>query len=398
MTEKHTDRAHALLSASGAARWINCTPSPRLEEEFAESESDFAAEGTLAHEFADLELNYQTGRIKLPKYNAAIGLLRRHEKYTDEMEGFVAEYVEYVLEQFNVAKKDTEYADLLIEEKIDLTYFVPESFGTCDSIIIANRIMQVPDFKYGKGIRVSAENNAQLMLYGLGALRANELMFAIDTVELVVYQPRINNISTWKISAEDLHKWGQDVVIPKAKVAFAGEGEQCAGDWCQWCRVKPRCKALAAQNLEIAKHDFADPQLLTDEELIEVYMQIPGLTNWAKSIEDYVFKEALNGKKWAEHKLVAGRSNRKWTDEEAIQKTLAGKKFKRDQFLNIKLKGIGDIEKLVKKANFDALLGEWVVKPEGKPTLVHESDKRQEIGGINQAKEDFADEAPDDLY
>jgi hypothetical protein len=387
MTEKHTERKHALLSASGASRWINCTPSPRLEEDFEESDSDFAAEGTLAHEFADLELNYRMKCIKLPKYNARIGLLRSHDKYASEMEGFVEEYVNYVLEQFNVAKKITPGAILLIEEKINLTYFIEDGFGTGDAIIIADGCLEVIDFKYGKGVKVDAENNSQLMLYGLGALWANELSYDIGSVKVTVHQPRLDHISSWSIDAMELNIWGRTTVTEKAKLAYAGEGDQCAGDWCRWCKVKPRCKALADQNLEIAKHDFADPQLMSDEELIEVFKQTPALTNWAKSIGEYLFKEALAGKTWPEHKLVTGRSNRIWSNSDEAIKIL-GKSYDQDQFMNIKLKGIGDIEKLVTKKNFDTRLGSCVIKPEGKPTLVHESDKRPALG-IEQAKEDF---------
>jgi len=396
MTERHGDRAHALISASGASRWLNCTPSPRLEENFEEQESDFAAEGTLAHEFASLELERKSGKIKLPKYNARLKLLRGHKLYTQEMEGEVEKYVVYVLERFAIAKKETSYAELLIEEKIDLRRYIEDGFGTGDTIIITDKIMEVIDLKYGKGVRVSAVDNPQLMLYGIGAYRAASLMYDIESVKLTIHQPRLDHVSAYEISVDELRKWAIEVVIPRAKLAYTGEGFLCAGDWCRWCKAKVRCRALAEKNIAIAKHDFADPALMNDVELLEVFKQIGGLTNWANSVSDYVFKEALSGKNWEGYKLVAGKSNRVWSNEDAIKSELS-KNYKEAEYLNVKLKGIGDIEKLVKKANFDKLLGAYVNKPAGKPTLVEESDKRP---ALSNAKDDFSEQVQgvEDLY
>jgi hypothetical protein len=386
---QHSERAHALLSASGAKRWLNCTPSPRLEENFAEgAESPFAKEGTLAHEFGDIALQKYTKKITLPKYRKLVAVLRKNEYYTDEMEDQVEKYTTYVIEQFKAAKRITKDALLLVEDKVDLTSYIEDGFGTNDSTIIADRTLEVGDLKYGKGIRVDAEDNDQLKLYGLGALMAYDLMYDIKDVRLTIIQPRLDHISSWVISAEDLIKWGEEVVIPKAREAYAGAGEQCVGDWCRWCKVKPKCRALAEQSLEMAKHDFADPRLLTDTEIIENYRKIPQLQEWAKSVSEYVLTEALGGKPWEGYKLVEGRSNRKWSDTEMVVRKLQEEAYADDEILNTSLKGIGDIEKLLTKPIFADLLGLMVNKPQGKPTLVSETDKRPAMG-IESAKSDF---------
>ena len=386
---KHTDRKHALLSASGASRWINCTPSPRLEEGFAESTSEFAEEGTLAHEFGDLGLNLEHKRITYEEFQKQAETLRKSKYYSSEMMTQVAKYIDFVTEQVNIAKQKTSGVVLLIEEKVDLTEFIEAGFGTCDANVVADGTLYVDDLKYGKGIKVDAEENSQLKLYGLGALMKYELAYDIHTVSLNIIQPRLDHVSTWEISAEELVKWGEEVVKPKALMAYAGEGEMCAGDWCRWCKAKARCRKLTEKNTEILKHDFADPQLLSDEELIEVFKQMPVITDWVKGVSTYLLSEALKGKKWPEHKIVEGRSIRKWTDEDKVREVLATTDYKTHEYTSIKTKGIGDITTLVGKANFEKLLGKFIIKPAGKPTLVHETDKRKALGANEQAKEDF---------
>jgi len=386
----HSERAHALLSASGASRWINCTPSPRLEEGFANESSSFAEEGTLAHEFAELTLRAQSHigvGDYVEKYTNLVGM----QYYSSEMEGFVQVHVNYVLEQFAEAKRKTPDAILLIEQKVDITHLIEEGFGTCDVIIIADGTLEVIDLKYGLGVRVNADDNSQLKLYGSGALEAYDLMYDIHTVKLTITQPRMDSISSWEISAEDLRQWGEEVVKPKAQIAYAGEGEQVTGEWCKFCKASPRCKAQADKALELAKLDFAEPKLLTDDQLIEVYAQSPQVTKWLTSVTDYIFKEALAGKKWEGYKLVDGQNRRGWTDEEKALEVLQEKKFKYKDLVAIKLKGIGDIEKLVGKKEFPTLLGDVVAFKKTSPSLVPENDKRPALG-IDQAKADFADD------
>ena len=385
----HKQRAHALLSASGASRWINCTPSPRIEEKFKEKpSSSFAEEGTLAHEFGDIGLRVISGQMPKKDYNKELKVLHAHELYTPEMTVEVQKYIDFVMEEFMVANKATDGgALLLIEQKVDLTEYIPDGFGTNDTIIIADGVLRVYDLKYGKGIRVMADDNPQLKLYGLGALLEHELAYDFDQVELGIIQPRLDHVSTWRISADDLREWGESVVKPKAKEAFAGAGVCNPGDWCRWCKAKARCKALTDQNLAIAKHEFADPKLLTDDQVLEVFNQIPELTSWANAVGDFILGEALEGKVWEGYKLVEGRSNRKWSDDKAVFEFLKTR-YPLGEISENKLLPIGKMEKFLTKKVFENILGQMVIKPQGKPTLVDQADKRPALG-IAQAKEDF---------
>lgn len=386
---EHSTRAHALLSASGASRWMNCTPSARLEEKFDESStSTFAAEGTLAHEFGDVNLRFKNGEIDEKTLKAELKKLRKDKHYTSEMEGEVDKYVTIVMEAFAVAKARTPDAKLLIEERVDFSHLVEKGFGTGDVCIVADGFLDVIDLKYGKGVKVDADKNPQLMLYGSGALRNFDMVYDIHTVNLVIVQPRLDHLSEWKISTEDLIEWGQKEVKPKAAKAYQGKGVQKAGDHCKWCKVKAMCATLAAVNVKLAQHDFKDPHLLTESQVLGVYKQIPMLVDWANAVGKHLLDEAVKGKKWQGLKLVEGRSNRKWTDEKKVQEALIENLFDEKEFTTTKLQGITAVEKLVGKSEFPTILGNLVIKPQGKPTLVPMSDKRPEMG-IEQAKEDF---------
>ncbi len=386
---EHSTRAHALLSASGASRWMNCTPSARLEEKFDESStSTFAAEGTLAHEFGDVNLRFKNGEITKKILNSELKKLRKDKHYTSEMEGEVDKYVTIVMEAFAVAKARTPDAKLLIEERVDFSHLVEKGFGTGDVCIVADGFLDVIDLKYGKGVKVDADKNPQLMLYGSGALRNFDIVYDIHTVNLVIVQPRLDHLSEWKISTEDLIEWGQKEVKPKAAKAYQGKGVQKAGDHCKWCKVKAMCATLAAVNVKLAQHDFKDPHLLTESQVLGVYKQIPMLVDWANAVGKHLLDEAVKGKKWQGLKLVEGRSNRKWTDEKKVQEALIENLFDEKEFTTTKLQGITEVEKLVGKSEFPTILGSLVIKPQGKPTLVPMSDKRQAMG-VEQAKEDF---------
>ena len=387
----HTQRAHALLSASGASRWMNCTPSARLEENFENKSSSFAEEGTLAHEFAELNLKLSVGQFTPEQHAEQTAPFRASEHYSEEMEEYVQKHIDYVTQQFTEAKRLTPDAVLLIEERVDITHLIEDGFGTCDIIIIADGVLEVIDLKYGLGVRVSAENNSQLKLYGSGALEAYEMLYDIHTVRLTITQPRMDSISSWEISAEDLRAWGEDEVKPKAEQAYAGDGEQVVGDHCRFCKASARCKAQEAAALEATKHDFQNPMLLTDEELVEVYKRAPNVEAWLKSVGAFMYDEALAGKVWPEHKLVDGQNRRGWTDEKAVALILKGAGVDLDKAHTVKLKGIGDIEKLVGKKEFPTLLSEVVANKKTSPSLVHISDKRPAMG-VDQAKTDFAED------
>lgn len=401
---KHAERAHALLSASGSERWINCTPSPRLEENFPEQTSDYAEEGTLAHEFAEIMLKVDLRLMPMGNYRKQVAELKKHRLYYEGMQDDVMIYVNYVKEQFTEAKRIDKKAQIFIEKKFDLNKYVEDGFGTSDNAIAFAQQLEVIDLKFGKGKEVKADHNTQLKYYALGVLESLENSEAIQMVKLTIVQPRMSNISSWSIPAKFLRKWGEDILRPKAVEAFAGNGEQKAGDWCQFCKVRAKCRALYDHGMEILKQDFdvqMDPRLLNDEELFRAYKNADFITKWLLEVKETVLKEALSGKKWPGHKLVEGKSNRVWSDESKVTKTLYDELYEPEEFLNYKLKGLGDLEKLLKKANFEKVLGHLIIKPPGAPTLVDENDKREEYG-VAQVKKDFdddyTDESDDDLF
>ena len=393
-TVDHKERKHALLSASSAARWLACPPSARLEEKFKEScayddSSVYAEEGTLAHEFAELELRRLTGGIEKMKYLATLESLRAHDLYSEEIETEIEKYTNYVMESYEAAKNVVPDPVLFIEERLDFSHVVEEGFGTGDSGIIADGTMEIIDLKYGKGIKVEACENPQLKLYAIGALHNYEMLYDIKKVKLTIVQPRLDNITSWTLSVKELYKWAEEVVKPTAAKAYEGKGIQRAGDHCKFCLVKAMCNTLAQRNVALAKHDFKDPQLLTDKQLIEVYKQIPMLVDWANAVGDYLLKKAISGEKVEGYKLIEGQSRRKWTNEEEVQKKLKDEGYPEDSFIKSQLKGISDIEKLVGKKVFPVMFKDLVVKPQGNPTLVLESDPRPEFNSLQKAREDF---------
>lgn len=394
MKIKHSTRAHALLSASGAPRWLNCTPSAKLEDEYGERKSSpFAEEGTLAHELAELYLRKDTLQcISDADFGSKLDEIMDHRLFNEEMLDCVPVYTNYCAEEFACAKGTSDLAIIEIEQKLDLTEFIPDSFGTADCIIIKDDVMQVIDLKYGKGVPVSADWNKQLMLYGLGALRKYDTMYDIKEVMLTIVQPRLNNISSWQISVAELTDWAVNELRPKAEMAYAGEGELSPGEWCKFCSVKSRCRALYNQQMEIAKLDFANPEFLTDEEIADVVLRAPRLVEWANSVTDYASEKAINeNKTWPGLKLVEGVSRRKWLkDEDEVARDLKAKhpELSDDQLYDMSLKSLTAIEKLIGKKRFAGEFADLVVKPQGRPSLVSVDDKRPAMG-LQQAKADF---------
>lgn len=385
----HSSRKHALLSASGASRWLNCTPSARLEEKFQQSQSSiYAQEGTLAHEFGDVILRYINGEIEEKTLNTELNKLRREELYSDEMEEQVDKYVEFVKDSFDEAYKTDKGAAMLIEERLDFSHLVEQGFGTGDATVIGNGILDIIDLKYGKGVKVSAQNNPQLKLYASGALNEYDMLYDIHTVRMTIVQPRLDHIDTYEMSVEDLEMWGNKVVKPAAEKAYAGKGKQQAGDWCKWCKVKAMCATLAAKNVKLAQHEFRDPHLLSEKQLVEVYKQQPMLVDWVNAVSKYLLEQALNGKRWPGYKVVEGRSNRKFINNESVALILDKEGYSESEYMVKKLGGITHISKLLGK-EFNTLLSPYVIKPPGAPTLVPESDKRPELNSIEQAKEEF---------
>lgn len=396
----HAERSHALLSASGSHRWINCPASPRLEENFPEETSSYAEEGTLAHEFAELILKVDLKLMPMAYYRQQADKLRKHSSYYSGMEEDIKPYTDYVKQQFTAAKRVDKNAKLLIEQKFDLTRYVENGFGTSDCAIIYSGIVEVIDLKFGKGLQVEAAHNTQLKYYGLGVLETlPDKGESIKTVKLTIAQPRLDNISSWPIPAKFLSQWAEEVLKPKAIEAYTGEGEQVAGDWCQFCKARPKCRALHDLTLEAIRRDYdelLDPRLIDDQELIELYKKSDFITKFLVDVKGTVLKEALSGKKWQGYKLVEGRSNRQWVDESKAISKLEENLYMPTEYLNQKLKGLGDLEKLLGKAGFREHLEPLTHKPPGAPTLVNEDDKRPEWAE-NQAKRDFAEPIEEDF-
>ena len=386
----HQSRAHALLSASGSDRWMACPPSARLEDNYEEETSEFAEEGTLAHEFADFALRLFNDEITQGRYDEAVAKLKKHRLYSNEMPSQVEKYISYVIEEYNAVLAKHPEAMLIVESKLDYSHIVEEGFGTGDALIVAVGLIKAIDLKYGKGIKKDAPENPQLRLYGSGALREYGEEYKVENIETVIVQPRLDHISVEYLTADELRDWGENVVKPKAALAFAGEGELKAGDHCRFCKHKPKCRALAEHINEMAAMEFRDPTTLSDDELLKVFETNPLLVDWSKSVISYLKKEALKGRKFEGYKLVHGKSNRKFIDVDLLLDTLQGMGHTHEDITNTKIKGIGDIGNLMSKDDFEKYVGPFLVKPEGPPTFVPESDKRPAMG-VEQAIKDFTD-------
>lgn len=381
--------AHAILSASGASRWMACTPSARLEQNFENKSSVYAEEGTLAHELGELGLRLKLGEITQRTYTTRVNkLIKDNELYTADMPDYVDMYVETCLERVSEAKAKTPDALFKIEQRLDFSEWVPEGFGTGDFVIIADGTMEVCDLKYGKGVPVSANNNKQMMLYALGAISEFSFLYDIEKVRMTIIQPRLDNISTFEVTVEDLLKWAEEYVRPKAELAIKGEGEFCAGDHCRFCRAKAVCRARAEKNLELAQYEFQKPPTMDNNDIAYVLSKVDELVNWASDVKEFALEQALKGEEFEGFKVVEGRSNRKWSSEDDVAKVLIGQGFQENIIYTKKLDGISKIESSIGKKEVQRLLGDYIVKPVGKPTLVPITDKREPY---NPAKADFMD-------
>ena len=360
---------HAKLSASSAHRWMNCNPSANLEREFADRTSEAAAEGSAAHALCEHKLR------KALKMRST----RPASKYdSDEMELYTDSYVEFVLEQIEVAKQHCADPFVLIEQRLDFSCYVPDGFGTGDCLIVADKLLHIIDFKYGLGVLVDAEENPQMMLYALGALQLFDALYDIDTISMSIFQPRRENVSTWTITVAELEEWAEQTLRPKAELAFKGEGVFNPGPWCTFCKAAVKCRARAEEKLALARYEFAKPPLLTDEEIEDILSRLDDLTKWANEIAAYAQDAAINhGKQWNGFKLVEGRSVRKYSDEAAVVAAATAAGY-RDIYKK-SLISITEMEKLMGKKTFTEVLGGLVIKPQGKPTLVPASDKRPAI-------------------
>lgn len=383
-------RGHAMLSASGSSRWLACPPSARLEEQLPEETSEYAAEGRFAHTLAELHLQLYLKTITKRVFNKRLKDLQQSPFYSQEMEDYVQIYTDLAIEKINAARNRSKDALVFLEQRLDFSSWVPEGFGTGDVVIIADGVIEVIDLKYGKGVAVSAEENSQMRLYGLGALHLYDCLYDINTARMTIIQPRLDNVSTEELSTDELTTWGDEYVRPRAELADKGEGEFSAGEHCRFCRVKATCRARAEANLELTRYDFQDPPLLSNEEIAEILFHAEALRIWIKDIQGYALDQAYkHGIKFDGWKLVEGRSSRKYADEESVAQTLMEKGYQADKIFTQSLLGITAMEKFLGKKRFEEILNDLVVKPPGRPTLVPESDKRPEIQSVESARADF---------
>ena len=360
---------HALLSASSSHRWLNCSPSARLEQEFEDTESTAAAEGTAAHALAEHKLKKALKRRSKKPVS---------EYDCDEMDACTDDYVEFVMEAVEEAKEACSDPLVLIEQRLDFSCYVPEGFGTGDCVIVADGLLHIIDFKYGQGVLVEAEENPQMMLYALGALRLFDALYDIKEISMTIYQPRRENISTWTITVDDLLSWTENVLKPRAELAFRGEGEYIPGSWCTFCKAAVKCRARAEAKLQLARYEFAMPPLLTDAEIEDILLKLDDLTKWANEIQAYAQDAAINhGKVWHGFKLVESTTKRKYANEDAVVEAANAAGY--TDIFRKSLIPITEMEKLMGKKTFNEVLGKLVEKPKGKPMLVPASDSHPAI-------------------
>ena len=369
---------HARFSPSAANRRIHCPPSLLLEEQFEEGESVYAAEGTAGHALAEhLIRKYLKKRTTRPT----------SDFYTDELVDAVDEYVSFVISEIEDARRCCAHPIAIVEQRVDVSEYVEGCFGTADMVIITDKIAHIIDLKLGKGVEVHAEENPQLMIYGLGVLRMAEALYDIETVRLTIFQPRLNNSSTWDVSPEYLKRWGEEVLRPAGAKALIGAGEFAAGTWCRFCKARNQCRARAEHFLEMAKLDFRQPALLTDEEVSEVIARADELSKWAADVYAYAQDQAItHGKHWPGYKVVEGRSARRYTSEEDVAQAATAAGY--TDIYKKSLLGITEMERLMGREQFNAILGRLVYKPQGKLTLVSDSDRREAVS-FDTAQDDF---------
>lgn len=367
---------HALLSASSSARWLACPPSAKLCAGKDDRASPYAQEGTDAHSLCQY-------KVEKALRKASQDPTENLDYYNAEMESCAENYCSFVMEELAEAKKHCPDPLVLVEQRLDFSRWVKEGFGTGDCLIIADDMLQIIDFKYGLGVLVSAEKNPQMMCYALGALELFDGIYDIQTIRMTIFQPRRDNISTDEIGKDELLKWADEVLKPTADLAFDGKGDFRAGNHCQFCKVKATCRRRAEYNLELAKYDFQMPDLLEENEIAAVLPKIDQMISWGSDVKEYALQQALSGMHYPGYKLVAGRSVRRYTNEEAAAEAV--KKAGYDPYEK-KLLGITAMTSLLGKKQFNEILNGMIEKPEGKPTLVPDSDKRPEI---HTAKDDF---------
>lgn len=394
------ERDHALLSASSAKKWIHCPPSARLEETFPDEISEAAEEGTLAHSFCELKLRKLFIEPGMPDktYKAELNKLKKDTRYNPEMDRFTDDYVAYI-QKIAYGYPATPY--ISVEKKIDYSHVAPEGFGTADCIILCGSDLHVVDFKYGKGVVVSAEENPQMGLYAIGALAAYSLIYPINQIMFHIVQPRVHNFSSWKTTAKDLQGWVDTVVKPKAMLAFKGEGEFCQGTWCDegFCKAAGQCRHRMNENMVVIQKELnpvtgklKSENLISNEEIGKILPLLQLVSPWIKKVEKAALNKLLSDEAVPGWKLVEGRSNRELTDVTKAFKDLIAAGYKKAMLYEQKPLALTEVEKLITKEDYTTILSPYIAKPKGKPTLAPENDKRTVYQKDSTPEEDFGGE------
>lgn len=376
--------SHAILSASSAKRWMSCTPSARLEALGEQGgQSSYAEEGTLAHKLAELYLQRYLNLIGDSIFRQKHAAIKLDGYYNTDMEVYVCRYVEEVIQRFQAVKEIDPDACMMLEQRLNFSKYVPKGFGTGDVIILGSGIIEVIDLKYGQGVAVSAQDNPQLRLYGLGACETFGMLYDFNVVGMTIAQPRLDSFSNETLTVKELESWGKNEVVPKAQLAFAGKGDFVVGEHCQFCKAKAQCRARAEHNLEVLRYDFMEAQLLSDDEIAEILSKTQDLVKWVNTVTSYALQKALNGTKFNGWKVVEGRGRRKYGDEAGVINLLKEKGFEEDAiFKPRELLNLTDLESLLGKKVFKEYLTDFIVSQPGKPDIVQESDKRPEITSV----------------
>lgn len=388
----HAERAHALLSASGAHRWLVCTPSAKLEEGFPDTTSEAAKEGTLAHELAELKARhyFYTPDFGKKKYTTRANKLKKEDLWKDEMERYTDEYLDYL----KVTALNLNTAPYVaIEQKLDLGNWIPEGFGTADCVMVYGNTVHVFDFKYGKGVQVDAEQNPQMLLYALGAYAAYKMLYPIEQICMTIVQPRIDHVSEWTCTLEELLSFGEKVK-ERAALAIEGKGEYHPDEKaCRFCRAKAQCRARSDFNVKKAFNIGEMPPLISAEEAGKRLLELQDIVKYQKDLQEWALSECLAGKDVPGWKAVEGRSVRDWSDmDAAFDKLIKSEMTMEEMLYEKKPLTLAQVEKLIGKKDFQDTVGEFVAKKSGKPTLVKESDKREAITNIVTAEEAFKEE------
>lgn len=396
---------HAILSPSAAHRWLHCTPAPRVEAEFPETTSEYAEEGRLAHSVCELAAKKKFTVMNNRTYNSRLKKLKADPKWNDEMLSTAATYVEHLTEH---AMRFEHAPYVALEVQVDITDYAPEAFGTCDCVMIGGDELIITDYKHGKGVPVSAQDNPQMLLYALGALKLYRPIYGdmIRRVSTYIDQPRLGSYDGASMTVEELLAWGESIK-PKAAAAFMGTGEFAPGEWCRFCRAKAKCRARANQNTALedfkdciplgrsipmqAEYDatgFKPSNCLTDEEIGTLLVRAEGLVAWYNDLKEYALAACLNGKTIPGWKAVEGRSTRAWTDQDAALEALMAGGVEEAIIYDRVPKTLAQLEKVIGKQRFGELVGGMITKSPGKPALAAESDKRPAYNG---AAADFSE-------